>query len=640
MNKLYQSYRIGKLKLRNRLVMSAMNENMSNHEGAPTEYQLAYYEERARGGVGLIITGNAFIDDESSQITSGQMGIYSHSLIPAYARLVDRVHLAGAAIVIQLSHAGRQTFLPWNRPLLAPSAVACTVVGETPKEMDEADIKKLIENYGQAAVRAKMAGFDGVEVHCGHGYLLSEFISPHTNKRTDKYGGSLENRMRLPLEVIAYTRKLVGLDFVIGVKFNAREELADGITAEEGCIIAKMFAHAGVDYLNVSAGTYETGDEQCQYSHLPRGYNVALAGAVKREVNIPVIAVGSINDPELAEDIVETGKADMVAMGRPLIADPYLPVKAAAGNYDDIRMCLRCNECQGRLAQNKQIVCTLNPEVGREGQYPITLSEDKKTVAVIGGGPAGLEAARVAALRGHKVILLEKRDRLGGACLPVNNPGFKRELDNIPRYYRAQLEKLGVDIQTGQEGTVESIKEMAPDVVVVAVGGVPQRPDILGVNSSGVSTAIEYLNSKFDAGERVVVIGAGLVGLETALKLSEEGRDVTVIELREQDAIGTELNPLAAYRLMTEVNAAGIKIMAGHEVVSFDNGVSAREAASGEIRRFEADHVLLAVGISPQTTLGEELTKSGFHTIEIGDCVEPSNIRMVITKASDAARYI
>ncbi|KJS85620.1 MAG: hypothetical protein JM58_08165 [Peptococcaceae bacterium BICA1-8] len=638
--KLYEPFQLGKIKLRNRLVMSAMNENMSTHEGAPTEYQLAYYEKRAQGGVGMIITGNAFIDEEASQITSGQMGIYTHRFVPTYARLVDRIHLAGAAIIMQLSHAGRQTFLPWQRPLLAPSAIPCLVVGETPKEMDKQDIAKLIDNFAHGALRAKMASFDGVEIHCGHGYLLSQFISPHSNKRTDEYGGSLENRIRLPLQVIKRTRELVGPEFIVGVKFNAREALPEGIKVEEGSKIAKIFENIGVDYLNVTAGTYETGDEQCQCSHLSRGYNTDLAARIKQEVSIPVITVGSINDPHLAEELVETGKTDLVAMGRTLIADPEFPRKAAAGNYEDIRMCLRCNECQGRLVVNKQIICTLNPKVGVEGKYLDSISLEKKHIVILGGGPAGLEAARVAALKGHQVTLIEKSERLGGVCLPLKNPDFKKELENIPRFYEVQLKKLGVNIQLRREGTVEYIKKLAPDVVIVATGGISKKLNVPCEDGPAVFHAIDYLNGEIKLGNTVAVVGAGLVGLETALTLSAAGKDIKVIEVRPENEIGSEINALAAYRLLSEVKQAGIEIIAGQEVISLVNGISLRNVVTKEETRLEVDNILLAVGIEPQISLIEKLNKEGMQVYGLGDTIKPSTIRMAITSAHELARKL
>ncbi|MEK5442535.1 oxidoreductase [Fredinandcohnia sp. FSL W7-1320] len=636
-----QPIRIGNMTIKNRTFMSAMNENMCSMDGAPTDHQIAYYEERAKGGVGMVITGNAFVDDHNSQIASGQLGIYSDRLVPHINRLAETVQRAGSKLVVQLVHGGRQASHAWNKPLWAPSSITCPVTGIEAKEMTIEEIKYTINNFIQGARRAFDAGCDGVEIHFGHGYLLSEFLSNRTNKRTDEYGGSLENNARICIEIIKGIRSLLGNKFVVGVKLNGNEAVEDGITIEQAKIYAKWFEEAGIDYITVTAGIYESGDEQCQSLYIGRGYNVHLATEVKQIVNIPVATVGSINDPNLAGQILRDKKADIISMGRQLIADPQTVNKIAKGTPEDIRLCVRCNDCQGRLVENRVITCAINPEVGKEREYKITSAPVKKRVVVIGGGPGGLEAARVSALRGHEVTLYEKNYRIGGTCLPKENPSFKKELENIPTYYEIQFKKLGVNLKVNTVATPDVIREQKPDVVIVAAGAIPLTFSLEGDQSIQVVQAIDAFNKRGKIGQRVAVLGAGLVGCEAALHFAKQGKEVHLITRRPEDQAAAGLNALAAFRLVTEMKRSGVNIIGNSDVVSIKEGkLVIKNLQTKSESELELDTIAPARGFKPNWELKEELSTFTDEVYLIGDSVKPGTILEAVADGAYVARNI
>jgi NADPH-dependent 2,4-dienoyl-CoA reductase/sulfur reductase-like enzyme len=452
------------------------------------------------------------------------------------------------------------------------------------------------------------------------------------------YGGQLKNRMRFALEVIENIRSKVGDSFPISFRISGCEYLSGGITLEEAKQTAIELEKAGIDTIHVSGGTHETVYAQIIPMYLPRGYNIHLAEAIKKVVNIPVIAAGAINDPMLANEIIEDKKADLISMARPLLADPYLPTKAKEGRIEDIRKCIRCNECVQRLRELKSFGCAINPEVGKEERYRIKSGLQRKRILVVGGGPAGLEAARVAALRGHTVTLCEKQDMLGGNLIAASVPQFKNELRNLIEYYTAQLKKLGVRILLGKEVTCSTVRELASDAVIVGVGSEPIIPDIPGVDKPFAVTATDVLTGKAKVGKKIIVVGAGSVGSETAWFLAEQGKDITIIEML--DEIPVEMERACKMVLLDQFAKYDVKMIPGVKLEEIrDSGVVVIDK-NWKRRVIEGDTVVLALGLKPRTVLVEEFKKTFPNVYPIGDCVQARKIFEAIQEGAHIARQI
>ena len=532
--KLFEPGKIGSLEIRNRIIMPAIHLGYAEKNGAVTQKIIDFYVERAKGGVGLIIVGGCYVDVLGMGLDN-MLGLHEDRLIEGYVKLVEAVKKHGAKIGAQLFHAGRYAYsrVIGAQPV-APSSIPSRMTGETPRELTIEEIKDLEEKYGEAALRAKKAGFDMVEILASTGYLVSEFLSPVTNKRTDMYGGPLENRMRFLLEIVETVRKKVGSDFPISCRVSIDELMKGGNTVEEGKKIVQALENAGVNVINSYAGWHES-PRPLITMHVSRGEFVHLAEEVKKVVKIPVIAAVRINNPFLAEEIIASGKADFVCMGRPLIADPELPKKALEGKVEDIRPCIACNQgCLDRVFTGLSVECCVNAAVGREAEAKIEPTSKPKKVVVVGGGPGGMEAARVAALRGHKVILYEKNSRLGGQLNLASKPPGREEIQNIVNYLSTQLNKLGVEVKLGVEADVKLIEDLKPDVVIVASGVVPIIPEVEGIEKSNVFLAHDVLAEKVKVGDKVVVVGGGGVGCGVAEFLAQKGKNVTIVEMLEK----------------------------------------------------------------------------------------------------------
>ncbi|MGB4514726.1 MAG: FAD-dependent oxidoreductase [Bacillota bacterium] len=631
--------KIGNMELRNRMVMPPMVTNLAHDDGSVSSKTRAYYGARAKGGIGLIIVEAANVHPLGKGFANG-LDIHSDRFIPGLRSLADEVHAHGAKIAVQLYHAGRQTTsqVSGYQPV-APSPITDPVTGELPRELTKEEIKGLAVDYGKAAARAKAAGFDAVEIHFAHGYLLCQFLSPHTNKRTDEYGGSLENRMRFPIEVIRSVREAVGPDFPIIARISADEKLPDGITLEDGKAIAKRFEEEGVNAIHVSAGLYETMSWIIQPYVVQRGCLVDLAEAVKRVVSVPVIAVGRINDPELAECILAEGKADLVAFGRGLLADEELPNKVTEGRAGEVRKCIACLQaCVDELLANQQVGCTVNARTGRECEFPMTKAETPRKVLVVGGGPAGMEAARVATIRGHKVTLWEKASELGGQLPLVVAPPEKDEFGTFADFLVKELERLGVEVHLNKEATVDAIRRENPDVVVVATGARPQTIEVSGVDRDHVVNAWDVLAGNVQTGKKVAVIGGGLVGCEVADFLAEKGHEVTIIEMLPQ--IGTDIGPVVGPILFARLEKNNVKVITGAKLT----GIGERDISYEKDGKTEAlgefDSVVIAVGAAPDGSLTNQLEGSGINYYVIGDAVEPRRITHAVLEATRVAHEI
>ena len=636
LKKLMQPFRLKNRELRNRIVMAPMLSRLCDPNGIVSQKLIDYYAERAKGGIGLIIVEYCYIDEKESKANPGQLGVYSDQLIAGLGDLAEAIQEWGAKAILQICHAGRSTSAKtMGRQPIAPSAMP-SYTGEMAREMTVEEIGATIESFAEAARRAKTAGFDGVELHGTHGYLMAQFLSPYTNRRTDKYG---RDRGLFALEVLDRVRSRVGNDYLVGYRMSGEEFFEGGVTLKETKAFAKRLEEGGIDYLHVSAGIPETGQYSIMPMYLPRGYLLPLAEGIKSAVTVPVMAVGALHDPDLAEETLQKNRADLIVMGRALIADPGLPQKIQSGQLEDIRTCLRCNEgCSSRIRENKTQRCAINAEVGRERQMRIHPASKAKHVCVIGGGPAGMEAARVLALRRHRVTLIEKEKDLGGLLRYATVPDFKAELRSFLGYLKTQVVKLGVEILVNHRATPEFIKELKPDSVVLATGSTVRLPDIPGAGKPFVSTFGELLSGEFKAGEKVVVAGGAAMGCEIAAHLASAGKKVTLVEMVGE--LATDLETRARLTLLQLLKERGVKILTGWKLEKIDNGYVLLIGRDWKKQEVTTDSVILALGLTPNQELIKPLRESFSDLYVIGDCVEPRKIYQAIHEGAFAGRAI
>jgi NADPH-dependent 2,4-dienoyl-CoA reductase/sulfur reductase-like enzyme len=493
--------------------------------------------------------------------------------------------------------------------------------------MDLALIDQVVENYANAALRLKKAGFDMVLLHGGHGWLLAQFTSPRTNKRSDEYGGSLENRARFPQRVVRRIRELCGPDFAIEYRFSADELVPDGLSQEEGLRFAELIQD-DVDCLHASCGTMSEMD-LIPYVHpayyLPQGKNVHFAAAIKQVVHKPVTAVGAIVDFELAERVVADGLADVVAMARPLMADPCLPGKSIHGREDEVIPCIRCNECLNRVARFIPVRCATNPRTGIETEVSaIQPARTAKKVVVIGGGPAGMQAAVTAAERGHTVVLFEKSPRLGGNLYVASHPSFKDEMKRFLDYLERRVSALPIDVRLGVAADAALVAREAADQVVVAVGADPARPDIPGLKDANPVWAGDVFADQAEVGERVVIAGGGGVGCECALHLARAGKKVVIVEMLPEAAL--DFNFINRNMLLDLLQKEGVEIRTGARVVAVGEKAVTVEAADGTRSDVVGDTVVIAVGMVPRSAVVETMRGTSPRVTVVGDCVKPRQI--------------
>lgn len=596
---LFTPGRIGRLAIPNRIVKAPTSSGLSNKDGTVSERLIRHYQAQAAGGVGLLIVEYAFIDEDASKSAHCQVGISTDDHISGLAWLADVIKEEGARAAIQLEHCGRQKFLG-TQPIKSASSIPWPSLKQrkgdaaVPKTMTLDEIRQTASAFGDAARRAQLAGFELVEIHGAHGYLITNFLSPHTNKRTDRYGGSLENRMRFMLEVIDACRNKVGPDFPLTIRLSGSDYEPDGFQVDETIHVAKAAVEHGVDALHISGGDHHQMIHQVSPMAIERCHNVYAAAAIKPHVKVPVIASGSINMPHLAEQVLAEGKGDFIGLGRPLWADPQWPNKARAGCEEDIVPCIRCNDgCLDRTFFNfRGVSCSVNPNLGREGEFRITPAVRQRKVAVLGGGVAGLEAARVLKLRGHDVTIFEKRDFLGGVAIEGSVADFKSDYRFFVDYQVTQVKKLDIPV-VHNAATAADVKGF--DVVIVATGGNSTRPEVPGIDNPTVVDTVPIFLDDSHVGKRVIVLGGGETAVETALYLNQRGREVTLIhrrgELMNRDVAITDK---IAYSEM--LAKTPIKIILGEQVTEFGAGWVTTKDAKGNEHRYEADTIALGMG--------------------------------------------
>ncbi len=633
---LMQPFTLGKLPLRNRIVMAPMLSRLCHPEGIVSQKLIDYYVERAKGGVGLIIVEYSYIDRKESKASQGQLGVYDDQLITGLAELAESIQECGAKVILQICHGGRSTSAKvMGRQPIGPSAVP-SYTGEMAREMTLEEIETTIQAFADAAQRAKAAGFDGVELHGAHGYLLAQFLSPYTNLRADVYG---RDRGLFALQILERVRSRVGPGYLVGYRISGEEFIPGGITLQQAGEFARRLEEKGIDYLNVSAGIAETGQNIVIPVYLPKGHLLRLAEGIKREVRIPVIAVGAIHDPAFAEEALRAKKADLIAMGRGLLADPDLPNKVKSGQLADIRPCLRCNEgCRSRMVEGKTQRCAVNAEAGRERSMRIQPASRAKHVCVIGGGPAGLEASRVLSLRGHRVTLLEKEPELGGLLRYAAVPYFKGELRSFREYLIAQVKKSKVEILAGRPAALESIRALRPDALVVATGSTPRRLQIPGIGKPFVSGALDLLGGKTKPGDRVIIVGGAAMGCEIAAHLAAQNKKITIIEMLGELAL--DLEPRSRMSLVSLLKSGGIEILTGWRLERIEDGEAIAVDGNGKEKIVRGDSLILALGLVPNQELTTSLQENFPEVHVIGDCVEPRKIYQAVHEGAFAGRAI
>lgn len=644
--KLFEAGKIGKLSIKNRIVMAPMGlGGLSEPDGRLGERAKDYYVARAKGGVGLIITGTTRVTREIEYIPSaaGFLGADGSMYVSQLDELAYAVHDFGAKIAVQLT-AGRGRLAP-NEDLrligaVAPSPVPCFWNPQViARELTIGEIESLVKAFGSAAERLRLAGIDAIELHAHNGYLLDQFQTALWNQRTDPYGGDLSGRLRFVLEIITAIKKSAGKDFPIIYRFSLTHYFPGGREVEEGLEIARRLEAAGIDAFHIDAGCYEVRFWASPPHTQPPAFMVDLAKKVKEVLQVPVITVGRLGYPEVAERVLQEGKADFIALGRALLADPDWPNKVREGRLEEIRPCIGCYEgCLERINKKKYVSCAVNPATGMEREFVIYPAEKEKSVLVVGGGPAGMEAARIAALRGHKVSIWERGKALGGNLIPASVPDFKKDYASLIMFLSTQLEKLGVTVHLEKEVTPDLIKELQPDVLFIATGGVPIIPQIPGIERRNVATAIDILEGKKEVGDSVIIIGGGLMGCETALHLANQGKRTTVVEVL--DSVARDMFFVNRMHLLELLSKAGTKILAETQVLEIvEEGVWMVDK-KGMKSLVEGKTVVIAVGLKPNRELSNALKQKAREVYFIGDCVEPRKVMNAIWEGFRMARLV
>ena len=638
---LFERTTLGTMEVKNRIAMAPMGTaGLADLDGGYSRRLIDFYEARARGGTGMIITGAAITN---TRLEGGLAHYLPRLDDPKYlgrlSELCDAVHHHGSKLVLQLTAGfGRVNRLLGNAvPPISASVSTCfydTNVSTRALTTDE--IAELVGSFAMTAALAKVAGVDAIEFQGYGGYLIDQFQTALWNRRTDQYGGDLDGRMRFSMELIGATRGVVGSDFPLIYKFTPDHYIPGGRQLDEGLEIARRLEAAGVDALHVDAGCYEVWHRVIPSMYEASGCQLPLSEAVKKVVALPIIAHGKLGTPELARQVLEEGKADFVALGRPLLADPEWPRKVREGRAAEIKPCIACNETC--LGNNFYLSCTVNPQTGMEREYAVTPVESKKSVLVVGGGPGGMEAARVAAARGCDVVLWEKSDRLGGRMWPAAVPDFKADIRPLIEYLSTQVVAAGVKVELDTQATAERIQQAKPDVIILATGSVFRPLQVPGVKREHVLNTVELFSGPLPAGERVLVVGGGHCGCEAAAYLAEQGKSVTIVEMAGKllPEGKTENTELAIQALIARLE---VEVMVDTKLVEVTSGGASVER-DGNRQELAADALVIATGFAPDPTLRDALEAELPEVVAIGDCARPRSIQEAIWEGYHAARVI
>ena len=636
--KLFEPIKIGNVELKNRVIMAPMENGMAAvGTGEVTDRIIAFFEERAQHNIAMIMPGSIGVSPEGRGLPT-QLSLFDEKQVAGHKRLVDAIHSKGSLVAAQLYHAGRQASeaITGLDPL-APSAIPCGILQNHPKEITHEQMNRIKEQFRQAARWSIEAGYDIVEVHFAHGYLLHSFMSTHTNHRTDEYGGTLENRMRFTLECIEAIKKNVPDTMPVLVKFTPHQRVEGFRTIDEGIEMAKILEKAGVDALHVDTGCYEEWFQAITTVYSKEGYKLDVQKAIKDIVSVPVLGDGNLKDPEVAKKAVEDGILDYVGLAHQMLADPYWPKKVKAHHEEDIAPCVGCNECLLAGFSGKHYYCAVNPLCYAEKAYALPLPNgQKRNVLVIGGGPAGMMAAITAKRRGFDVDLYEKEDKLGGTLWPAGGPDFKADVLKLIKYLETQCKKLDVNIHLNSPITKDNL-EGDYDKVILAAGSTPAIPPIPGIDTTVLAS--DYLTHQATVGKKVVVIGAGLAGTEAACDIAGKDGDVTLVEMC-PDILFTANHCLNNdQHLRKMVKDRGVKVEANAKVTNI-TPTSVTFERDGKTMTLECDTVLNAVGFRPNNQLEDLLDEKYDEVAVIGDAVAPRKILTAIHEGYHAIRVM
>lgn len=634
--KLFSPIKIGSMELKNRLVMPPMVRNYASLKGLVTEQYLDHIESIAKGGVGMLILEASYITEQGKGFLN-ELGIHNDKVIPGLNKLAKVAHKHKAKIGIQLYHAGRQTSsATTGMPLVAPSPIPCPLMQGNPKQLTKKEIKQIVQQFADAAARAQKAGLDFVELHGAHGYLITQFLSPFSNKRKDEYGGSFENRFRFAKEIVEAVRAAVGDKYPVTIRLSADEMVPGGLRAGDVAKIAAELEKLGVDAIHISVGNYASYAQGYLIPPMVMddGLLIKYAQVIKEAVNIPVITVGKIRTAKMGENAIKKGYADMVAIGRTLLADPEWPNKVKNNQLETINPCIACNQgCIQRLFSGQQVWCTTNPATAREKLFKTT-SKKKRTVVIIGGGPAGLSAARTAASRGDKVILFEKNRSLGGqlplAAAAPNRPGWEELLRALIR----DVKHLGVAVKLGIEPTADEVKQLKPNQVIIAVGSSANQPKISGLNNVYAVNSRDVLSKKFRLKGAVVVVGGGCAGAQTAEYIADKHHKVTIIEMGQDIALDAPLEDRAL--LLGRLAQKKVKILTKTMVIGFEkNKVIVLRGKKKDV--LPAKTVVLCLGSHSNNSIAKVMKKVCKNVVIVGDARKPRRVTEAMIEGALAA---
>jgi len=638
MQHLFSPFSIKNIELKNRIVMPGLASFLIEDDGSITDKTVEHYRRRAAGGPAMVIVEACAVSPEGI-VSPHQARIYDDRFIEGFSRIAQVMKSEGAVPALQIHHGGRQTSAKViKRKPLAPSNLPCPTIKGDVEPLTVEGIREIIRKFGDAAARAVEAGFELIEIHGAHGYLINEFLSGFSNIREDRYGGDTAGRARFALEVIREVRTRVGKDFPLSFKISAQEFVPGGLTVEESIKILKLLVPAGLDIIQVSAGNDATPEWISQPMFMEKACLADSAAEIRRALKMPVMAVGRINDPLVAEDIIKQEKADLVCVGRGLLADPEMPLKAKEGRVDDIRICIACNTCMQSIFRKGRVECLVNPSLGREKEMELVPTDTPKKVMVVGGGPGGLHVAWVAARRGHEVHLYEKQAELGGQLTLGSVTKYKKELLSLIRFQKRQIEKSGVRTHLNSEVTLKTITKEKPDVIVLSTGSIPIRPEVPGIEKPIVRTLSEAFSDDQVAGKRTVIVGGGATGCEVAHHLSESGSSVTIVE--QLGKLAEQLESVTRKVLLQQLRENNVQFLTRHKLSKVeDNGVWLE--GPDRVESFlEAEAVVIAVGNRPDNRLYEQLKGTEIPVYQIGDCLEPRTAKAAISDAALIGRAI